>query len=54
MSSEDRKWLEEAMKHYSMNDTDRLTECIKQLKEWATEASAPVQPPVSVNVAADV
>jgi len=29
MSPEDRKWLEEAMKHYSMNDTDRLTECIK-------------------------
>jgi len=35
MSPEDRKWLEEAMKAYSLNDTDRLTELVNQLKTWS-------------------
>ena len=54
MSAEDRKWLEDAMKHYSLNDTDRLTECINKLKEWSMTAAAESQAPVDVNVAADV
>lgn len=44
MSKEDRVWLEAAMKQYTFNDTDRLTECIQQLKTWAAEArTAPDQ-----------
>lgn len=39
MSYADRKWLEEAMKAHTFNDTDRLTELIAQLKEWAENAS---------------
>jgi len=35
MSAEDRKWLEEAMKAYSFNDSDRLTELVDQLKVWS-------------------
>ena len=54
MSAEDRKWLEDAMKHYSLNDADRLTECINKLKEWSMTAAAESQAPVDVNVAADV
>ena len=38
MSKEDRKWLEDAMKQYTFNDSDRLTEIIKQLKEWSAQA----------------
>ena len=33
MSEEDRKWLEEAMKQYTFNDTDRLKEVIETLKK---------------------
>ena len=51
MSPEDRKWLEEAMKQYSFNDTDRLTQLVKQLKQWsnpsnpdAAAENAPVRP----------
>lgn len=44
MSAEDRKWLEEAMKAHTFNDTDRLTELINKLKEWSAQAvSAPDQ-----------
>jgi len=37
MSKEDREWLEAAMKAHTFNDTDRLTELIKQLKAWGTQ-----------------
>ena len=40
MKPEDRKWLEEAMKQYTFNDADRLTECVNQLKTWSTQATA--------------
>jgi hypothetical protein len=33
MSKEDREWLQEALAHYTYNDTDRLTEICKKLKE---------------------
>jgi len=33
MSAEDRKWLEEAMKQYTFNDTDRLKQVIDLLKK---------------------
>jgi len=39
MSKEDRDWLEAAMKAYTFNDTDRLTELINQLKAWSAQAS---------------
>jgi hypothetical protein len=39
MSAEDRKWLEEAMKAYSFNDSDRLTELVNQLKAWSGSSS---------------
>ena len=39
MSKEDRKWLEEAMKAHTFNDTDRLTELINQLKQWSAQAA---------------
>lgn len=39
MSKEDRDWLEAAMKAYSFNDTDRLTELVNQLKAWSAQAS---------------
>ena len=31
MPEEDRKWLEEALKSYTFNDTDRLQELAKEL-----------------------
>jgi len=37
MSKEDRTWLEEAMKAHTFNDTDRLTELIKQLTTWGNQ-----------------
>lgn len=33
MSDEDKKWLEEALKQYTFNDTDRLKEICDELKE---------------------
>ena len=33
MSKEDRDWLQEAIKAYQFNDTDRLTDICKELKE---------------------
>jgi len=44
MSKEDRKWLEEAMKAHTFNDSDRLTELIKQLKAWKTQAATGTAP----------
>ena len=35
MSPEDRAWLEEAMRSYTFNDADRLTELVNQLKAWS-------------------
>ena len=32
MSKEDRDWLEEAMKQYTFDDTNRLAEIVKALK----------------------
>ena len=40
MSAEDRKWLEEAMKAYTFNDADRLTEVVEQLKAWRAQAAS--------------
>ena len=40
MSEEDRKWLEEVMKHYTFDDASRLQEISKKLAEPAT-ASLP-------------
>jgi Zn-dependent M16 (insulinase) family peptidase len=39
MSKDDRQWLEEAMKQYTFNDSDRLTELINQLKAWSALSS---------------
>lgn len=39
MSKEDRDWLEAAMKAYCLNDSDRLTELIKQLQAWSALSS---------------
>ena len=39
MSKEDRDWLEEALKAYTFNDTDRLTELVNQLKAWGAQPS---------------
>lgn len=33
MSEEDAKWLEEALKEYTFNDTDKLTEICEELKK---------------------
>jgi len=33
MSKEDAKWLEEAMKEYTFNDTDRLNEIADMFKK---------------------
>ena len=49
MSKEDRKWLEEAMKAHTFNDTDRLTELINQLTEWAKNAADAEKPRPSEN-----
>lgn len=38
MSKEDRKWLEEAMKAHTFNDSDRQTELVNQLKAWLDAA----------------
>jgi len=38
MSAEDRKWLEEAMKQYTFNDTDRLKQVIDLLKKQSLAA----------------
>jgi len=38
MSDEDRKWLEEAMKQYTFNDTDRLKQVIDILKKQSAAA----------------
>lgn len=40
MSKEDRDWLEAAMKQYTFNDTDRLTQLVKQLKTWGSTTQA--------------
>ena len=40
MSKEDRQWLEEAMKQYTFNDADRLTELVNQLKAWSAPAES--------------
>lgn len=32
MSKEDAKWLEEALKQYTFNDVDRLSEIAKKIK----------------------
>ena len=36
MSAEDRKWLEEAMKQFTFNDTDRLKEIVAEIKDHMT------------------
>lgn len=33
MSEEDKEWLEAALKEYTFNDTDRLKDLCKELKE---------------------
>jgi len=33
MSPEDAKWLEEALKEYTFNDTDKLNEICEELKK---------------------
>lgn len=33
MSTQDRKWLEEAMKAYTFNDVDKLSEVCAELKK---------------------
>jgi len=38
MSAEDRKWLEDAMKQYTFNDTDRLKQVIDILKKQSQAA----------------
>jgi len=40
MAPEDRKWLEDAMKQYTFNDSDRQRECIAQLKTWGNPDEA--------------
>jgi len=37
MSKDDREWLEAALKEYTFNDTDRLTELVNQLKAWGAQ-----------------
>lgn len=37
MSKEEREWLEEAMKQYTFNDVDRLTELVDELKNDMTK-----------------
>jgi len=32
MSPDDRKWLEDAIKHYTFNDVDELTKTVKALQ----------------------
>ena len=45
MSKEDRTWLEQAMKQYTFNDADRLTELIKQLQAWSALAKSTAAEP---------
>lgn len=33
MSAEDKQWLQEAMKQYTFDDTDKMTDIVKKLDE---------------------
>jgi hypothetical protein len=41
MSKEERQWLEDAMKQYTFNDSDRMKEVCEELSTYAKGKSSP-------------